>query len=338
MEKHILIGIRYSIIQLGGKSWAASRTTPEQYVNSILSNSRLDVRELTFKNITIRSLADQTYDSNIINLSILIMVSELLPTSRIEPLNSILESLPSNIRVIVKSIAADAGDRQHHADYTNINQAMQSTMRAITTLGNPAMVCTVRLDDDDGLSVNFVAKLASHMNKGTAGYACSFAHGFEGYYDQALDQISHLKHSYFPKNAVGLAYFNEIDNFGNFVEERKIHIYNLGNHTKIDEHTPTLVDSSAPMYFKSINKTNDNGGSIHHKYLPSVNGISSLVSIPLVAEKLQDYSELSDTEDLTTLEISKSGGALLALTKLLNERIQLREKQLREAISKKSED
>jgi hypothetical protein len=333
-RKHVFIAIRYSVIQMMGKSWVASRTSPELYVEKILSDKRLNMREIIFDKITYRSLVDLHFDEKKVKVTVIIMISDLLPKFRIDSINEIINSRCSNINYIVKSIRSDSTNVSREYDFNNIDAAIKETIKSqVNNLSN-TVISTVRLDDDDGLSANFIEKLYSHMNEDLSGYALSFPYGFEGYYDDSNDIITELKHSYFPKNSVGLAYINSIDKNLNFKESKKVHIYNLGNHTKIDESTPCILDSSEAMYFKSINKTNDTGISIHHKYLPSVNGLNSLNRLAYVKEKLSNAASLPAIENIVELEVSKSCSALLALTKLLNERIQLREKQLKEAVTK----
>jgi hypothetical protein len=332
-NRHIFIAIRYSIIQMAGKSWAASRVSPESYIERILSDNRLNTREKTFEEITFQSLADQQFDNSNLKLTVLIMVSDLLPQSRIDRIQKIINSKQTKANFIIKSIRSDINSSSVGFDYTNINEAIKHTIKSQVNPSVKTVISTVRLDDDDGLSNNFIDKLSAHMKKDMCGYAVSFAYGFEGYYDEHTNAITELKHSYFPKIAVGLAYINIVNTNLDFQEAQKIHVYNLGNHTKIDEKTPTIIESSEAMYYRSLNKTNDTGVSIHHKYLPPVNGLNSLEKLVFVKQKLITAHLLPAIENVEALEVSKSCSALLALTKLLNERIQLREKQLKEAQS-----
>lgn len=219
-NKHIFIAIRYSIIQIAGKSWAASRTSPESYVQNILSEERLNTREKIFENITFRSLSELNFDPTNTKLTVLLMVSDLLPQSRIDRLHAILNSRPKKANFIIRSIRSDHVDSQNVFDFTNINEAVKHTIKSQINPSTKSVIATVRLDDDDGLSKNFVDKLSLHMKEDFSGYAVSFAHGFEGYYDDKTDTISELKHSYFPKNAVGLAYINTVDSALTFSEQK----------------------------------------------------------------------------------------------------------------------
>ncbi|WP_434772261.1 glycosyltransferase [Pseudomonas entomophila] len=327
MKKHILIAIRYSILQKNSGAWRATNSNFEDYVSKVLKDARLDIRENTFENITLRSLSDQNNNDPDVSYSVLIMVADMLPAHRIANLEK-LASIIKKPRTSYEIVKIESGTGLAF-DYKNINDAIKATLQNKLKDAPNTLVATVRLDDDDGVSNNFISKLSTHMRPGLAGYAVSFAHGIEGYWEDNGNYIKDLKHSYFPKCAQALAYLNEYDAQQGMSENKTIHVYNLGNHMKIDERFPTIVDATEPMYFRTLSTTNDSVGSPYHKHMPSVQGMNTLENFGYVA-KLYRGEPIPEVEDLTALEVCKTSSPWMALINHLNNRIQLREKQIRE--------
>lgn len=327
MKKHIIIAIRYSILQKNSASWRAAEQGFEKHVEKILSNERLDIREQTFDKLTLGSLCMQTISDSDVSFSVLIMLADLLPEQRIENLKALIRQSNKNA-INFKLVKIDSGSGLPH-DYRNINEAMKSAIKESVEHNPATLIATVRLDDDDGLSTNFIQKLSEHMHPGLTGYAVSFAYGLEGYWESSSNQISDIRHSYFPKFSAGMAYLNSYIPSEGLVEKKTIHVYNLGNHMKIDEYFPTIVDAKEPMFFRTLSSTNDSVGSPYHKYLPNVNGKNTLDKFAYL-NKLHVNSNLPETEDTKGLEVCKSSSPWMALITHLNNRIQLREKQIRE--------
>lgn len=332
MKKHIIIAIRYSIVQEHNKSWRAANANYEEYISKILNEERLSVREATFKKITLASLTSQTISDENVSYSVLIMISDLLPKSRIAILKNIIET--KNVAKADFSVVTIQSGKSEAYDYKNINEAIKSEMKKQTSTNKSLMLATVRLDDDDGLSTSFIDRLSNHMKPGLTGYAVSFAYGVEGYFDERNGMIHNLRHSYFPKNAFGLAYINEYKEGQGLADNKAIHVYNLGNHMKIDEVYPTIVDATSPMYFRTLSNTNDSVGSPYHKHLPPVAGHNTLSNFKYLSHLLDTKEILGENENVQTLDICKSSSPWNVLITHLNERIQLREKQIREMQAK----
>lgn len=331
MNKHIIIAIRYSILQRNSAAWRAAEQGFEKHVEKILSSERLDIREETFDKLTLSSLCSQQISDPEVSFSVLIMLSDLLPQKR-------LENLQSKIRIANRSsidfslVTIDSGSGLDH-DFRNINEAMKSEIDKKMQNRGQALFATVRLDDDDGVSSNFVQKLSEHMHSGVIGYAVSFAYGLEGYWDSGSGQISDVRHNYFPKFSAGMAYLNSYDSSQGLADRKTIHVYNLGNHMKIDEYYPTIIEAKEPMFFRTLSTTNDSVGSPYHKHLPAVMGKNTLKQFAYIST-LYSTDELMDIEDIQKLEVCKSSSPWMALITHLNNRIQLREKQIRELTEK----
>ena len=255
------------------------------------------------------------------------MVSDMLPEERVSKLHSMISRYnTSGIDFNLVKIESGTGLA---FDFININEAFKATIKRNLEHLPEALLATVRLDDDDGLSTNFIEKLSNHMRPGLTGYAVSFAYGIEGYWDSTINRVSDLRHSYFPKSAFGLAYLNSWSQTIGLGESKTIHVYNMGNHMKIDETYPTVVDAIEPIYFRTLSSTIDSVGSPYHKNLPRVNGKNTLANFGYLSD-LHTERALPDNEDTKSLEICKTSSPWMALITHLNNRIQLREKQIRE--------
>lgn len=327
MKKNIIIGIRFSILQKNSTAWRAAEQSFDDYAKKILSDERLDIREQTFEKLTLTSLCNQIVTDPNVSYTVLIMVTDMLPESRISRLRSMI-SQKNVAGVDFRLVKIESGTGLEF-DFININEAFKATIKRNLESLPEALLATVRLDDDDGLSTNFIEKLSNHMRSGLSGYAVSFAHGIEGYWDSTACRVSDLRHSYFPKFALGLAYLNSWSKTNGLEESKTIHVYNMGNHMKIDETYPTIVDATEPMYFRTLSSTNDSVGSPYHKNLPSVNGKNTLANFGYLSD-LYKERDLLDNEDIKSLEICKTSSPWMALITHLNNRIQLREKQIRE--------
>lgn len=327
MQKHILIAIRYSIVQKNSGAWRATDSNFEEYVGKVLKEERLNIRENTFEKITLRSIFDQENISADVSYSVLIMVADMLPAHRIANLEKLVRA-NTNPRASFHIVKIESGTGLDF-DYRNINDAIKATLQNKLKDAPNTLVATVRLDDDDGVSNNFIAKLSSHMREGLTGYAVSFAYGIEGYWEDQGNFVKDLRHSYFPKCAQALAYLNEYDAKSGMRENKTVHVYNLGNHMKIDERFPTIVDATAPMYFRTLSTTNDSVGSPYHKHMPPIQGMNTLENFGYLAQ-LYRGEPIAETEDLVALEVCKKSSPWMALINHLNNRIQLREKQIRE--------
>jgi len=331
MKKHIIIAIRYSILQKNSSSWRAAEQGFEKHVEKILSSERLNIREETFDKLTLSSLCSQAVIDPDVSFSVLVMLSDMLPNERLEKLRSKIR-IANNRDISFKLATIDSGTGLDH-DFKNINEAMKFEISELSKSHNDILIATVRLDDDDGVSSNFVQKLSEHMHLGLTGYAVSFAYGLEGYWDAVSGQVTDVRHSYFPKFSAGMAYLNSYNSLNGLGDKKTIHVYNLGNHMKIEERFPTIIEAKEPMFFRTLSTTNDSVGSPYHKHLPAVKGSNTFSQFPYLYS-LCSTANFMEIEDLQALEVCKSSSPWMALITHLNNRIQLREKQIRELTEK----
>lgn len=326
--KHIFFLIRYSIIQPQQKGWRVAENSLEKYISEILSDKRLDIREQMFENITIPSLKNQAFTHDT-RSTVIIMVSDLLPAPRMERLRQITRCLEGTHSVIITRIRSGVASTNSF-EYAGINEATKQIIKETLGQTNKAILATVRLDDDDGLSENYIIELSKHIKEDFAGYAVSFAYGLEGYYDESRKDISDIRHLYFPKNAQGLAYIFKYVPAENFKNTEKINVFNLGNHVKIDEQFPVIVYAKEPMYFRTLSKTNDSVDARYHKNLPKLSSSSHLSNFGYLKGIAPLEVDESASSQLNGIAISKECSQMHSFIQDLKHKIANLEKKLKE--------
>lgn len=321
--KEILIAVRYSVIT-SSNAWASSRVGKEEYISRVLSPARLSAREEVFEKIVLASIRGQQYPG--CRIKLLILVSNLLPRKNYDTLSILLKNTLDDVPFLnyeVKVINSEPqGEVFSKGLYKNINDAIRMTIR--TDFQTSCKFATIRLDDDDGLSFDFCQRISQHMDFCSAGTIVSLAYGFEGRYSNG--EITDIKHLYFPKNAQGLAYINEITTSGRLKEKNTIHIYNTGNHTRVDEYYPVLVDAREPAYFRTLSATNDSGGTAHHNLLASASKSKVNKYFPCLKAYTATLSE--DAEEQVDIQLSKACSPGAVLIKKLNKNIDGLKKKL----------
>lgn len=329
MKKHIVFIIRYSVLQHQSKAWQSSSLSLDDQLEKLFSDERMTFRQSIFKEITVHSLLSQEIPEDT-TYSVLLLTSEHLPLLYKDFLKEIKSDFEKK-RITFKIEYISSNGIAKKNIHKNINEAIKSYLEEISLNNKNILLSTARLDDDDGLAKNFVAEASNFMAPPNIGSIISFAYGIEGFFNLDKKNFHELKHFYYPKNAQGLLFINAISN-GKLVEKSTIHIYNTGNHTRVDEYYPTIVCARKIMYFRTLSNFNDSVGSPHHKYLKDVTK----------KEDLQNFSFLKNIspppkasqEKSDDIEISKTCSPWVILIHHLNTRISLREKQLRDAQTK----
>jgi len=291
----------------------------------IFDFERLLFRFKTFEQFCMQSLMDQKIKhEDDISFTLLILYSDALPDyfkGRLSELSNMFNKNTAYGKLqtaAIKSTLRDVSTDSHK----NMNEAIKYTILQHAQSQHNDSDCTfatVRLDDDDALSENFITEVGKYLLPTMAGMCISFPYGFEGYVDPTNLAIKDIRHCYFPKIALGLSYINHIKN-GDVVDKKTFHVLNTNNHTKVDERYPVIMDARLPMYFRALSFTNDSNGSPHHSYLPKVNGRNMLASIPCAYKNTIDLAE-NIQEDFFSLEISKKASPAAAMIASLNSKL-----------------
>lgn len=119
-----------------------------------------------------------------------------------------------------------------------------------------AVYATVRMDDDDALSPDYLMHLKKYMRPEFDNFVVSFPLGYIGLWSPKKNQWEKLAFYYFPKIALGLARIGVWRSLGS-ESSRVRNIYQCGNHMRIDQRYPLIMDASFIAYARSIHEQND---------------------------------------------------------------------------------
>lgn len=242
--------IRYSVLTESKDSWVIGRNADtDKYKEKLFSKERLDLHENLFFNVTLPSLRkmDQT------KTTVLVFTSEELPDPYITNLQQEVKG-DENIKIVKLPRKGRI-----------IGQMNQFLKKELDTFGSDLIYATVRLDDDDALSKDFCSSISKYLNEDFVGYAVSFPTGVAGIYE--ADNYKSFYKIYQPKIALGLSFINS------YKKSRKkmdyVSVYSLGNHTKVDEKHPLILDSAKVMYVRTVHGQSDAYSKVLNKKVVS---------------------------------------------------------------------
>lgn len=238
MKKHVFVMIRYSVLAESKNSWVIGRDVDtEAYKEKLFSEERLTLHQELFFNVTLPSLRKMDNKST----TVFIFTSDELPELY---LNNLFDevSKDNNFKIIKLPRKGLMTGQMHSV-----------LQKELDTFNDDVLYATVRLDDDDALSERFDKELSKYLNNGFVGYAVSFPVGVAGMYEdgeyKSYYQISQ------PKIALGLSYINSMKKGKK--AKQPISIFGLGNHTKVDEKAPLILDVGKPMFLRTVHGQSD---------------------------------------------------------------------------------
>lgn len=196
---------RFSILDFNHKSFLILKnTTKEQYQKDLFSTKRLDYKFKSFEKITLPSVENQTYK----NYIWYIYSSTYLPKYYKDKL---LDLTKNNDKI--KCIFIDSFNDFNKIEFTKNKY------------------CTIRLDDDDGLSNNFLQNLQkySYLDK------VVISHPNGNFVKLVNDKIIIGGKSNEKNIALGLCAIN-------------MDIHNLGNHRLVHKNNKVIYDNALNMY------------------------------------------------------------------------------------------
>lgn len=237
MKKHAFVMIRYSVLSENNAAWVIGRDNEfEKYKQELFSDARMSLHEELFFNVTLPSLQKMSADKT----TVLVFTSEALPEKNMQRLLLAQQKCP-NMDVVPLSSQGGV-----------IHKMQQLLLEKLNTFGEEVCYATVRLDDDDALADDFETELYKYIEPQFAGHAISFARGYEGIYEQGAYSTFTERHS--PKIAMGLSL---IQVYRPVQPPSILSVYSLGNHTKVDEKHPLIVNPLAPMYVRTVHPGSD---------------------------------------------------------------------------------
>lgn len=238
MKPVIYVMIRYSVLAKSKNSWVIGRgKSEEEYKEELFSDARLEMHESLFRSVTLPSIeaADKPVD-----IKVLIFTSTSLPEYYLRRLETLASY--SWAKVIPLNSSGSAAQM--------MNEALLAQIQSDST---PKVFSTVRLDDDDALAKSYFSKLAKYTDERFAGCAVTFPRGIRANYSQ--DVYTSFEKISYPKCAQGLAYVTKYRGGEHF--PKPLSIFSLGNHTKIDEKFPVILDASFVSHIRTIHSESD---------------------------------------------------------------------------------
>lgn len=197
------------------------------------------------RQITLHSLVNQSRNPSEDFFTFLVLTSDQLPTKYMDNLNRMLEPY-AWAKVVPFPADASAAEILRTAFQNELNRFDEKVCYS-----------TVRLDDDDGVAINFIEELQKYTNPEFDGTCISFGKGLAGIFDETEDAFLSVHDYYQPKIAIGLTYVKVFD--PNKIKDSQgiYSIYELGNHTKVDLKAPTILDSRNYIFFRTIHPSSD---------------------------------------------------------------------------------
>jgi hypothetical protein len=204
---------RFSIFDYNFKGYEITRNnSEEEYYDVLFSPKRLNYKFNFFEKITLPSILNQTNKNYIWN----IYTSEYLPE---EYKNKLIE-LTSPYKEI-------------NVYYIKSFKCFYKSIASITKNAE-FKYCTIRLDDDDGLSDNFIENLQKYKKRDKV--IISHPNGtMVTLNNKSCDKIISGKKISRLNNAQGLCAIG-------------MNIYSCGNHTKVAEKYKVIYDNAPDMY------------------------------------------------------------------------------------------
>ena len=172
----------------------------------LFNKERLDFKFKVFDMMTYPSIKNQTSQ----NYTWWIFTSQDLPEEYSKKLDSYADS---NIQII------------------RVNSDSKIGQYIGNKLKDEKNYCTIRIDDDDGLSPDFLMNLQKYENE--TGKIVSFPYGR---YFRLTDEIEYGNIQYFPKQSAGLCGIG-------------LNIFSAGNHRKVNEKFEVIYDNTPESYY-----------------------------------------------------------------------------------------
>lgn len=248
MKRHVFIIVRYSMLTIDGADWRIGRKNIDSYEKEVLNQERLARREQLFKKITLPSIINQSNLSSS-DLTLLVITSDKLPKDNLNNLQNMIKDYSW-----AKIIKVSNND-------TMVNLIENVIKSELENFDEQVCYSTTRLDDDDALSNDFLNELNRYLDPKYNGFCVSFGKGYIGIFNEKYGGYESFHQDYFPKIAIGLSLINTFDPSNKHLFNEKITIFNCGNHRKVDYESPTILESTIPLYLRTIHTSSDTSNS-----------------------------------------------------------------------------
>lgn len=258
MNKHVFIIVRYSVLLKKSGAWSISRGLGlESYRHRLFDQKRLCLHEKLFKNVALQSIIGQDTPLDENDFTLIVLTSDELPEENRRNLQAMLFPYPW-----AKICSLGRKDE--------IEVFLRNK---VISFNETTCYATLRLDDDDALSSDFLEKMSQYIRPDWAGYCVSFGMGYQGFFDTKKDKFVMFRERHFPKIAAGLAMINIFDADKMATEYQAATIYGAGSHQQVDRRYPTILDCRAHAFMRTEHEEQDTHYSeknIADKYKNSV--------------------------------------------------------------------
>lgn len=237
---------RFSLYTPNSASWKASKLDQKDYLAYLFDEDRLNIRLKIFENYSLPILVEASTHTSFLHC---IQYSEELP----EKFKIKLFSLEKTYDFIhLQKIDITSNPHSYFLKF------IEETI--IENRDDSQIFSYFYLDDDDLLSVDYFEKNKKYLNENFVGYHVSYGAGITAYYDG--ETYSYFKKAYYPKLNIGIL---RICSYENGVFKYP----NTGNHTLIDQKSPTVIDSTEIMWLWTRHESQDTGISNQSKSVMS---------------------------------------------------------------------
>lgn len=228
---------RYSVITHDGGGWKIGKNQAwEDYRATVLDPKRLDKRLYFLQRVLLPSIAGQTLPPAPDWFRLCLFVSDQLPARAWDALMKVVSAY---FCCQVVPVSAERG-----ALGKEVNQALK------TFVEDDELFITFRIDDDDALGKRYLAHLQPFGSETYRGHAISFPFGYKAWFDYSTGDYTRVAEHWESKIALGLAYVGHC--------RGKIrHVFQTGNHTRVDRRLPLLTLPAGPMYLRTYHQGND---------------------------------------------------------------------------------
>lgn len=242
MLKHNLFVIRYSVLYAGSKAFNIARDNDiDTYRKKLFDENRLDIHEFLFFNVTLPSIKKQIELQGADKNTLMVITSESLPQKY---LNSLLveQQKHSWFKVVV---ASEDGN-------------LASSIMGAINFKQKTLVSTIRIDDDDTLSLDFLPKLEKYAVEENIDKCVTFSRGAYLRFDTDKKRYVQYQDAVYPMVSAGLLYIDVYDpaNVRSFKT-----IYSLGNHCKVDSKKTLINDNESCVFLRTHYELSDTGGT-----------------------------------------------------------------------------
>ena len=224
-QSNIIIITRFSIFDCNANSWQLKRESTDCSMirNKLFDNKRLETKLNAFRQITYKSITEQTNQ----NFIWLIYISNIYPEKYLKIMKDIINS--SHIRNKIRLIPVQS-----------MSEFMSNCSLQLKKISPSDNFISVRLDDDDGLSPNFLSALIKYKDKSR--HIISFPKGIN--ITLKDNRVIYGSEIMYKKIALGLSAVN-------------MNIYSCGSHTKVDQKYPVIYDYLNKSYYLFCSQQTD---------------------------------------------------------------------------------